>query len=121
MTANVDLKKLLGLIGSIELKSEDTSSAQVLIASTSEKSVRVTWANLVKEVYFDFVQGQGDRHSDWVDFYDGESSEEIGDYILCIVSRFFGSQTRLHTIPGALPITVVQYAHGSEWRGLLQA
>ena len=100
---------------------EDNADAQIVVAVSSQKTIRITWAQKANEVYFDFTMDQSKSYSDWVDFYKGESVEEIGRYIFEVASRFFVNRTRVRTEGHLLVREAIEYAKGDEWHPLLNA
>lgn len=67
--------------------------AYELVAHVPDRKITVTWPCSLMEVFFDF-SGPGERvFSESVEFYEGESSAELAEYVAYVAKRFLKLNT----------------------------
>ncbi len=91
-------------------------SAYELVAQVPDKKVAVTWPYPLMEVFFDFNGPGEEMFSESVEFYAGESSAELAEYVTYVARRFLNLRTRLHTKKGWPSVTELQVEEKGEWQ-----
>jgi hypothetical protein len=79
------------------------------------KRVNVEWAYHVNEVYFDFFENDIKIYKDWADFYEGETSSEIFNFISFLVKRYINLPCRVITHGKWLKTTDLEVYVNEEW------
>ncbi len=86
-----------------------------LSAEKVPKRVKITWPYPLTEVYFDFLQNDANIFSESIEFYDGESSDELCEYVAHVVKRFLDHPSRIESLGTFLKRTELQILEGDKW------
>ncbi len=82
------------------------------------KRVKVNWAYDVHEVYFDFFENDKKIYEDWADFYSGETTSEIFNFVMFLVKRFINLPSRVFTQGKLLKTTDLAVNESGHWVNL---
>ena len=89
-----------------------------LKAAISEKSIKVTWPHPLMEVFFDFVEHGNVIFSESVEFYENETQNELRDYLIYVVKRFFNLPTRIESIGRFPKRKELQVKESEQWSSI---
>lgn len=98
---------------SVEIVVEN--NAYKLVAQLNSKSILVTWAYPLMEVFFDFKENNKAINSDSIEIYDGESVSELHEYVTSIIINYFRHQTRIETLGRLLKRQELQIYSNGQW------
>ncbi|WP_078118596.1 hypothetical protein [Thiosocius teredinicola] len=109
-------KELMVAISEFAPRITWVEAAYELVAKIPGKEVTVTWPYPLMEVFFDFVGPGDEKFSESVEFYEGESSAELAEYVANVVRRFLLLPVRIHTRKGWLSVTELQVEENGGWQ-----
>jgi hypothetical protein len=86
-----------------------------LFITKGTKQIKVVWAYKVSEVNFDFFEDDIKIYTDWIDFYEGETTSEIFNLITFLVNRFVNLPSRVVTEGRWLRTTNLEVCENGQW------
>ena len=86
-----------------------------VLATCAGKRVTITWPLPLSEVYFDFWLDEQLVLSEWVEYYDGETSEEQALDVARIARNFLAHETRGVQVGQLFAHLELQFRQDEQW------
>jgi hypothetical protein len=91
-----------------------------IVVTKRSKQIKVEWAYNVNEVYFDFFENDTKIYKDWADFFAGETTSEIFNYVKFLVNRFINLPSRVITQGKWLKTTNLEVCENGKWEDIYE-